>query len=499
MISVSSSGKIKEVEGSTGILVANPYGPTCTVENLGVVELIEGNNVTIEEQSQGVYKINSTAVSSGLDSITGGTGIQVMNGSGPTATIENVGVVSLVNGDNTFVNALGNGVFSIDAPGISGVTQGIGINVTYPNGVNPTVSNAGVVSLVGGTSTSVQNLGNGVWKTNLTGGVSQITSGTGINVTNGSGPIVSVSNTGILSLTNGTNTQVSTTAQGVWKVDANVPGVSQINAGSGISVANSTGPTTTVSNSGVISMIAGSNTTVQSMGSGVWKVNAVAAQSTYTVKVTSDNAIVTVPANCQYVDVMVIGQGGRAGTSIWPSSYGQTYSSGGSGGGGGMCCLKKMLVRQNQLFKFDYNNNNTGGNDYCRLYYTDDGSNPNPTSSSTFTLMCEAYSGGDGGNASSSSAGSKGGRSPTAYTNSAFGTWTIVNGEYGHDGYRNTAQNPTTTPIVPDFGGYPLFRAYVNAETGCGQTYINTGSGVAGQPATTNRGGGTAYVTFYLS
>jgi hypothetical protein len=51
-------------------------------------------------------------------------------------------------------------------------------------------------------------------------------------------------------------------------------GISTISAGSGISVSSPTGPTTTISNSGVLALTNGTNTTVSNIGGGIWQVNA---------------------------------------------------------------------------------------------------------------------------------------------------------------------------------------------------------------------------------
>jgi len=51
-------------------------------------------------------------------------------------------------------------------------------------------------------------------------------------------------------------------------------GITTISAGSGISVTNPSGPTTTISNSGVIALTAGTNTSVSNLGGGTWQVNA---------------------------------------------------------------------------------------------------------------------------------------------------------------------------------------------------------------------------------
>lgn len=51
-------------------------------------------------------------------------------------------------------------------------------------------------------------------------------------------------------------------------------GISLISAGAGISVSSPSGPTTTISNSGVLSLTAGTNTSVSDLGGGTWQVNA---------------------------------------------------------------------------------------------------------------------------------------------------------------------------------------------------------------------------------
>ena len=250
MISLSSS-RLKQINAGVGIGVTNGSGPTATVKNTGVITLTEGDNITIENPSEGEYVINSSgggSSSSGITQISSGGGLSVTNGTGPHTTITNTGVRSLQAGDNIAVYEGESGVWTIDATStdtITSVTGGSGITVT--NGTGPTVSiaNTGVLSLVSGTNTTANNLGDGGWRVDAASAITQIAGGTGMFVSNGTGPIVSVANTGVVTLTNGTNTTVSNSGT-TWTV--NVDNV-------------------------VTGLQNGTNTTVEQVANGIWQVN----------------------------------------------------------------------------------------------------------------------------------------------------------------------------------------------------------------------------------
>ena len=93
--------------------------------------------------------------------------------------------------------------------------------------------------------------------------VSNVSAGTGISVSTSTGSVV-ISNTGVLSVTAGTNTNVSSTTGNItiW-TNPVTNGVSSLTAGTGISVSTSTG-SVTVTNVGVTGLIAGTNTNISS-------------------------------------------------------------------------------------------------------------------------------------------------------------------------------------------------------------------------------------------
>jgi hypothetical protein len=93
--------------------------------------------------------------------------------------------------------------------------------------------------------------------------VSNVSAGTGISVSTSTGSVV-ISNTGVLSVTAGTNTNVSSTTGNItiWSTPV-ATGVTSLAAGTGISVSTSTG-SVTVTNVGVTGLIAGTNTNISS-------------------------------------------------------------------------------------------------------------------------------------------------------------------------------------------------------------------------------------------
>ena len=112
-------------------------------------------------------------------------------------------------------------------------------------------------------STNLVGLYGGYWSPDpITQFVNTIVAGPGISVNTSSGN-VTVSNTGVLSLRAGTNTNVSSTTGNitVWATIPNA--VNTLTAGPGISVSTSSG-NVVITNTGVLSLIAGTNTNVSS-------------------------------------------------------------------------------------------------------------------------------------------------------------------------------------------------------------------------------------------
>jgi len=113
-------------------------------------------------------------------------------------------------------------------------------------------------------STNLVGLYGGYWSPDpITQFVNTIVAGPGISVNTSSGN-VTVSNTGVLSLRAGTNTNVSSTTGNItiWTTPV-ATGVTSLTAGTGISVSTSTG-SVTVTNVGVTGLIAGTNTNISS-------------------------------------------------------------------------------------------------------------------------------------------------------------------------------------------------------------------------------------------
>lgn len=189
----------------------------------------------------------------------------------------------------------------------------------------------------------------------------------------------------------------------------------------------------------------------------------------YSEAFTTNGDIVTVPARCKYVDLVVVSQGGKAGETTWaaPSYY---YNTGGAGGGGTTVTINKVAVYENQLFKVNVNNNNSNGNDYIRVYYTN-GVEATPTSSSTFTQMCEVYAGANGSSTEQggNTGGAGGGSAPTPSLNTTFGTWQTFKGTSGASGYRYQMPSSGAYPstgVIPLYGGHPAGSPFVEGARG---------------------------------
>jgi hypothetical protein len=305
---LSAPNVLSDVQAGTGITIAGT-GNSRTITNSGVVTLQNGTNTVATQVSPGVWKIDASGGGGGsITSLVEGAGINITNPTGPNSTITNAGVISIQDGANivpdtntgTVTLSLQNVVFDVTAA--AGITIG-------GTAEHPTIANSGVISLQNGTGTTVQNVGNGVWQVNATGtagvtkiiagenvsitpisgtgevtinaaggggggNIEEIKAGTGITVNSGTGPITTITNNGVLSLTAGTNVTISGNTNN--PVINAVGSLNNLTAGKGISITNPTGPNATIVNSGVVGLVAGANMTIQetSAGSGVYSLSA---------------------------------------------------------------------------------------------------------------------------------------------------------------------------------------------------------------------------------
>ena len=233
-------GNITEIRQGTGITVNSGTGPITTITNNGVLALQAGSNVTIGGTANNPI-INATG---SLNNLTAGKGISITNATGPNATIVNSGVVGLVAGANITLQetGAGTGVFNISASGggggsvasVSGQGEGISISpitgavVVRNTGVTSLTGTTGNISVSGSTGAVSLDIGPNVL-TNVTAGnsgitidgtgnsrtisaeIAGLTEGTGINLTNNSGNFT-IDNTGVLGLTEGANVTITPTA-----------------------------------------------------------------------------------------------------------------------------------------------------------------------------------------------------------------------------------------------------------------------------------------------
>ena len=211
-----------------------------------------------------------------IQTISDGDGIAVVQ-IGTNVEISNTGVTNIIAtspievSDNT-------GAITISAPNVlSDLTQGAGITISG-TGNTRTITNSGVVQLVDGTNTSVVTVSPGVFKINAAGGggggnITELLEGAGIDITSPTGPTPTITNTGVISVASSANVIASaTTGAGITFSLQNV--VLGTTAGAGISIDNTDPENPVISNSGVITLVNGTGTTVVNNGNGQWQVNA---------------------------------------------------------------------------------------------------------------------------------------------------------------------------------------------------------------------------------
>lgn len=164
-----SATGITQLSGGVGITVTDPTGPITTITNDGVLSLISGANISVDNTDPQNPKINSTA----LSGVSAGLGISV-SGHSFSPTITNTGVRTLAvvapglstsgdpNNPSIATSAVlsitqGNGILvtggqtpTITNNGVISITAGPGINVNNTDPRNPIITNLGIVSLAGG-------------------------------------------------------------------------------------------------------------------------------------------------------------------------------------------------------------------------------------------------------------------------------------------------------------------------------------------------------------
>jgi hypothetical protein len=348
-VSITAPNVLSDVQAGTGISISGT-GNSRTISNSGVVSLVNGTNTTVTQTTPGVWQVNATGGGGGtITSLVEGAGIDITNPLGPNPTIANSGVLTIQDGPNVVPdNNTGTVTLSLQDI-VFDVTAGSGITVGG-TAEHPTIANSGVISLQNGTGTTVQNVGGGVWQVNATGtagvtkiiagtnvsispvsglgevtisaaggggggSITEIRAGTGITVNSGTGPITTVTNNGVLSLTAGTNVTIGGNANN--PVINAVGTLNNLTAGKGISISNATGPNATIVNTGVIGLQAGANMTIQetATGSGVFVLSATGGGSGAVASVTGSGAGISVSPTTGAVVVQNTGVTSLTGTT----------------------------------------------------------------------------------------------------------------------------------------------------------------------------------------
>lgn len=541
----SSTSGITQISSGGGLSVTNATGPHTTITNTGVLALQGSDNVTVTDLGSGTWSVESF----GVTGVSGGTGISVTDASGPTVSIANTGVVALSSGTNTTVSNSGTTWQVHASSGITTIAGGSGMFVSNGTGPIVSVANTGVVALENGNNTTVSHNGttwkvdvdvpssttlvngtyttahqnsNTEWQVNVNTANMQATDTFRVDnmlltadLDSGSSYENRVTSMGQGLISKGgsgtTHTLVLTTKNTDSSVDTGI----QLFAGSLKLLCRSDDTnkncTMTLDADGFeFDVVPTTSANIDSSDSSSkfatteWVSQKIISPA-FTTAYTS-NTYITIPGNCRAFGVVALSQGGRAGASKWGFDSDQA-SSGGSGGGGTCVILPKLLTYKDQLIKVEFNNNNSNGSDYVKVRYTN-GSSSAPTSSSSFTTMCEVYSGGDGGDAYESIPGTgiplytpgDAGASPAnPYLNTTFGTWTTYKGTAGNIGKVVTIPYTSSSDYIP-VPGRPVNCPYVDGARGCGQSYEkDTSSSVSGQPESTSRGLGAVWITFYYS
>jgi len=201
--------------------------------------------------------------------------------------------------------------------------------------------------------------------------------------------------------------------------------------------------------------------------------------TTYTIQYTSTQTstqTITLPPNCVAIDILIIGAGGTAGSNQDINS-GRYYGGGSGSGGNSASCNKIPLIAGKQLV---FSLNTAAGTGYAQITVDS-------------AILCKVYNGNQGGNASGSSGGSGGTINATpSVVDSTYGVWATLSGSAGSPGSLGSFGSYDGIAAT---AGSPKGRPFTDGGFGCGQRCQNSG---ANDPATTPRGFGVLYVTYYL-
>jgi hypothetical protein len=176
---------------------------------------------------------------------------------------------------------------------------------------------------------------------------------------------------------------------------------------------------------------------------------------------------ITVPSGVYKCDIMVFGQGGRAGQT---NQYGSYAVCGGSGGGGQVAMTCGLPVLAGNTFTLTTSTISSTGQTSFSLNF----------GGGTIAL-CSVYNGNDGSAGLSSGSGAAGaGQTSAITTSSTYGLWKTGNGSVGINGSSQSYGGTSNVPAGIITGvGYSIGTTYnvANISLGSGQLYSDFADG----------------------
>ena len=197
---------------------------------------------------------------------------------------------------------------------------------------------------------------------------------------------------------------------------------------------------------------------------------------------------ISVPSGVYKCDIMVFGQGGRAGQT---NQFGSYAVCGGSGGGGQVAMANGLPVLAGNTFTLTTSTTSSTGQTSLSLGF----------SGGTIAL-CSVYNGNDGSAGQSSGSGAAAAAQNSAITTSStYGIWKTGNGSAGVAGSSQSYGGSTNVPAGIITGvGYSIGTTYnvANVSLGSGQLYSDFADGGNIYSGSTIVLGG-CQITWYIS
>ena len=299
------TGVVAVINGGTGVTTSTGSGsnvlsnsPTLVTPNLGqptYADLTNATRLPLSSGVTGILPVANGGTGTATPATVAGTGISV-SGSFPNQTITNAGVTNLVAGSGVTLNT-NNGSVTINATGTGGtVTSVSGTGTVQGITLTGNVTSSGSLTLGG--SLSAINLASQV-----TGTLNVASGGTGTNGLTG------------YVYGNGTSAMTASTTIPTSALTSNSI---TITAGTGLSGGGTValGGTTTLSNAGVTSVIAGTGVTVNS-STGSVTINATGTGGTVTnLSVTGNSGVLAGVATPTTTPAISIGLGNITPLSV---------------------------------------------------------------------------------------------------------------------------------------------------------------------------------------